>query len=925
MSDKDILKGADIVGKAAAAKFAEIKDDMGGIKREFSSFSKEQEVINNQLIDHADEQRERLQALEDNRYYVKMSRHGLDDMTGTEAERIAAWLQRLILELKTRGFSPSANQQAFLANIFKYIGLQDELMEIESLEEIERFGDSNVHEVLYKIFLVTVFLHNNTFAPLLQLDDIKQMFKLSEADKGKIQSMLEDQRIPTLGVSGLVEMFNPSKPLNSFNVESLVSKNTNISSHTITRCNLNSQDLAVYIKSFAILSPQDGKFSETQRDFIASIARLLGCREALYDMDSLCSAKQNINLQHLQSVLTTDEQKFAWGLDSAVILGLSDQEDLQKDNIVAQILRSFKILESEEFVSAAFNLCRADTSPNILANITCIARHCKDWKHVVEFVGISFKDLFSDLRSRLDKSCWKSIELAAKCVEASAHSIDNMDTPEAFGDSFVEKMAVKAKALLVASGRADNFKELLAIKTDVENLLNLGCEDFYQANSILATFGVQKIEFSDGKFRMHSFELDNSGTNEDWSDDYDGLNSLLQDTLDKFSDAAQILEEQLRSFEQGNMYESIIDKKAEMKKIELEKARKELESKKVIELKNSDSRKKIKISWSDVSVNLFDPADISQIASDGARWVVVADEKMFCSSDGISWSNISSLPSVDRYGRIFYANGLWIYISTAPELYFSSDLAAWQKGFVPDGLAFGSARICFFDGHWVLCAEKDEEYSYTEKGFIFDSKETGYYKAPAFYRSKSLSDSWSKWGEACRFAEGICLRSTHIETGEKLMISAFSMDPFYYNNKKKTSLPSFVSYIKSTGEWRQATLPSDKLDLWDCGIFLWNNKWICLCREGVMTSSSGYEWVVAIKDVSIATDLINLGDLVIVLCNNQKTSFVSVDGVSFTEITLTDKSGNWDHLTANGKEVLAVFAPSEHEAFLQKGVLEYID
>lgn len=925
MGNKDMLKGAEIVGKAAAEKFAEIKDDMNVIKGDISVFSKNQEVVNNQLIDHADEQRERLQALEDNRYYVKMSRHGLDDLSGSDAERLVAWIQRLIHELTLRGCPPSSNQQTFIANLYKYIGIQDQLMEIEGLDEIERFGDSGTHEVLYKIFLVVVYLHNNSFEPLSQLDDVTRMFRLSEADKLKIQSMLEDQRIPTLGVSGLVEMFNPNKPINSFSVESLIAKSTSINSHLLVRYNFKKEYTASYIKSFAIISPDDGKFSELQRNFINSIARLLGCPEALYELDSLCVAKQNVNIQQLQNILSTDEQKFAWGLDSAAILGFGMQEDLQRISIIARVMRSLNITDADNFISAAFNLPKASTPGDALKYISVVDKHCKGWKHIAEFSGLNFKDLFSDLRARLDASYWKAIELSRKCIEASANTIDSMDSPEAYSDNWAEKLVAKAAGHLVASKRAENLKVLLEIKNEADSLLDHGREDLRAGNAILKIFGVRHVQFDDGRFRVQKFDLDNSGANENWSDDYDALNDLLQDTLDKFSDATQILEEQLQSFEKGDIYGSVVDKKEEEANKKLAKERQKLEEKKVVKISNGDTAKKIKISWSDITVNLFDPADISQIASDGTIWVVVADEKMFCSSDGIDWSNISTLPSVDRYGRIFYANGLWIYISTAPELYFSSDLTAWQKGFVPDGLAYGSARICFFGGYWVLCAEKDEEYSYTEKGFIFDSKETAYYKAPAFYRSKSLSNSWSKWGEACRFDEGICLRSTHIATGDKLMISAFSMDPFYFDNKKKTSLPSFVSYIKSTGEWKQATLPSDKLNLWDCGIFLWNDKWICLCREGVMTSNNGYEWVVAIKDVSITTGLIDFGGLVIVLCNNQKTALVSVDGVSFAEITLTDRSGDWNHLAANEKGVLAVFAPSEHEAFLQKGVLEYID
>lgn len=919
MSMKDFIEGAKVVGDVAGKKFTGLAGRIGDVGETITRCQEVQTRINNDLIEGHDEHEDRLQALEDNRYFVRMSRHSLDDMKFVEQERLAAWLQKLMLELNDRGFAPSENQQAFLRNLFKSMGLQDEFMQIDGLGMLENFGDNGMHEAIYKIFLVLCYLHNNSFSILTQLDDVERMFKLNDSDRATIRNILENERIPTLGIPGLVDMFNPEKPLNSFTVASLVSRHIGISSHTLLNKGLSRKECATYLKGFALVAGKDGKLTEEQHSYLSNLAGLFGCPECVYEVDQLCASPQTVDVKGWQELFDTDEKKYAWALDAAVLLALDDGFDIEKDNSLEQVLRGIKLPGAQDFIAAAVKMVRTDNPTELLEIVKQLSRNCKDWKHVLEFQGIGFQGAFSDIIAKLKEYWSDAISLGFELNNISWDNLKNIMTGGDVSDapSFLWKVAIKAGNKLAESGRSGSLKNLADFKKKLEALVENYSGTFGEANAILSTFGIERITFDDWALRMKDFELDNAASNENWADDFQHLVDFLQKNIDESIKVSELLVEQLQLFEQGKLNESILTVKERESAAKKEQERLEREARVSVKIDTDSGAQEVSITWKDITDLPFDPASIASIASDGKNWMLLADYIPYFSEDGEKWSSLKEhIYDGNPYdSRVKHVNGTWI-LSGDSKLFFSQDGYNWGSSPYPKTSTIYAPEIYFFDGQWLLFVQDHKHYTYKEKGLIFDSEETGIYSAPMFYRSSSLDGPWELWKEASNPGEGIEKRCRLFGVNEKLIVASFVLDWLYVSKKKKPSNEAQVAYITPSGRWKQATWPEGKS--YNGVFYFWGTKGVCLVDNAILTSSNGYEWKVAVSNISTGDTFLEVDGPFLISPNSKGSVQISGDGVTFNELVLSDV-GTWQNFASSGKELLAVFRPSEHEAFLRKG------
>lgn len=937
MSKKDLYSGAEIVGNASSAKFTAVSQELGKIRKDWSDFSERQSTISEALIQNADGHEERLQTLEDNRNFVRISRHGLEEMEPHEQEFLAGWLQKLILELKARGIASNANQQEFLANLFKFIGVRDVLMQQRGgLETLENVGGSEFHEAIYKVFLILCYLIGNNFDILAELEDIDQMFKLNAADKSKLRGLLENERIPTLGVPGLVRMFDQSRPLNSLSVEALISRHLDIRSHSLLRFGLDKASYSIYLKTFALLVPESGKFTERQRNFLSALATMFGCPECVFELDQLCINPQNVNIRAWQALLDTEDKKYSWALDGAALLGMNPDFDPEKDDVVEQVLKGVKLSDTRDFLIATTRLTRETNPAKLYEMIKKVNARCKGWKHIIEYCGSSLKDAFSELRAELNRYHAEIMSISLECSMLTIKTSDNRFwIGSSDWDSTSDKIISAIGGKAVEMSRAVNVSDLRGVKKKAEGLFSLNMKTVRDANAVLLVFGLDCIDIDHWHMNDSEFELDNSASNERWGDDYDRLDDQLQGAFQSAAETADLLESQLRFFEKGKLYESILVKKQQEKEERAKQMQAELEAMRSVRIGEGDAAQIVSIVWREIKELPFKPDEISKIVSNGTSWMALVNEReLFHSEDGETWSAVEMPAAVSDCRSIKYVHEAWILMNGLDKSYFSIDGKTWLKLIPPSNLSSYTYDVMFFDGQWLFLGNSRCEYTYTEKekGIFRDSTKTktGNYDAPIFYRSKSLQGPWEQWKEASNLTEGLTLTTQSIGVRENVLTAGLEYDRLYVHRKNMSSQVPRVSYITLQGRWKSATWPTDKVERCTGKFYLWGKKSIYLdgriwvgSGRTIIASANGYEWTVAANDISFGDELLEAGSLLLLPRNGRNTAHLSNDGVNFCEIALSGSdSGKWNHFATNHKAILATFSPSCHQTFLRRGTIQ---
>lgn len=930
MSKKDLYRGADIVGKASEAKFTEVSEWLGEIREDWSKFSKYQNVVNKAVVNAVDNHDERLQSLEDSRNFIRISRHSLIDLESNEQELLAGWLQKLVLELGNRGFSLNTNQQEFLSNLFKLIGLHDVLVEQRGgLEKLQSIGDSEFHEAVYKVFLILCYLYDNNFNILSEVEDIDYLFNLSGAQKSKIRGLLENERIPALGTTGLVQMFEQGKPLESFSIDVLISRHISINSHTLLKLNLDKENYATYLKSFALLVPENGKVIEKQRNFLLALASLFGCKEIIFEVDKLCKSPQNVDVLAWQSLLDTNEKKYAWALDAAALLGLDPDFNLAEEQNIEEVLKGLKLFDKHDFLTAAVQLTRNSESTKLLNSIKIVYKYCHDWKHIIEYCGFSFKCAFDELMSTLNQYNVELLQLKFKSMGLRTQTFENRFSIDSYDDEniamkFFSRIGDKATQI----SRASDVKDLLGFKKEIEDVFSRNKKITFKANKILRVFGVENIDSTYWYMADSEFELNNSVSNDDWGDDFDYLLDKLEKILDAETEVIILLMEQLELFEEGRLYESIVVKKQREQEERVKQKQAEKEARRKVIVGKKENRQIVSIAWRDLTNLPFRPDEISKIVSSESGWVIqVNDKELFTSKDGENWTSVKFPIKINYCRSIKNINDTWLILNDKDESYFSLDCKIWQKIVFPAKINSYKNEIIFLNGQWIFIGELECEYSYaeTKKGFFWDSTtiETRCYDAPVFYRSESLHGPWEKWNHASTLAEGLVLATPSVGVHENLLIAAFEHDYFYRSNKGLRSQASDVLYINPKGTWESTTWPKDEIERCRGDFYHWQNKIFYVDGSSLLVSFNGYEWRVATKELSHGVSFMDICGLLLLPVEGGSTVFISDDGIKFSEMDLSKTDvEQWSDFAASNQSILAKFRPSNHETFLRLGSIQ---
>ena len=130
--------------------------------------------------------------------------------------------------------------------------------------------------------------------------------------------------------------------------------------------------------------------------------------------------------------------------------------------------------------------------------------------------------------------------------------------------------------------------------------------------------------------------------------------------------------------------------------------------------------------------------------SRGKEWLVITDEKRdFFSKNGISWSQtrdskIEMTCTHDSYAYCSCVENLF-FIHYYSQLY-SADGKSWAK--VNQASAGRTDRLLRYKDRWLQVMTHFSDYSYTEKGILWDSTKNSICYTTALYLSKSLEGPW---------------------------------------------------------------------------------------------------------------------------------------------------------------------------------------
>ena len=134
-------------------------------------------------------------------------------------------------------------------------------------------------------------------------------------------------------------------------------------------------------------------------------------------------------------------------------------------------------------------------------------------------------------------------------------------------------------------------------------------------------------------------------------------------------------------------------------------------------------------------------------------------------------------------GHISSEDTLYAFDRGVNYFFYSSDALTWSQSQFPEPPnAYDYSQtedIVYFNGQWLWRFTERAEYSYVDKGILFDSTKTSHYYKAVIYCADCLDGSWKHWEGTPRFAEGVQVESLRALPGVPclLMFSEYSSPP----------------------------------------------------------------------------------------------------------------------------------------------------
>ncbi|MEX7116468.1 hypothetical protein AB2C39_34985, partial [Pseudomonas aeruginosa] len=378
---------------------------------------------------------------------------------------------------------------------------------------------------------------------------------------------------------------------------------------------------------------------------------------------------------------------------------------------------------------------------------------------------LRFEKAFADMSTQLGKISFEAVHLSLDLTKATMKASDYSYFMEAWDDSFLSKVSSKVGGTAYTIGRSSCLSSLNEMRKKISELISGHSSTLNQGNRVLTRWGLPSITFKD-ESGYADFELDNSATNEDWYDQFSHFERQLDDTLTSFSEACTDVANQLDLFAEGRFDESVVERKEKQHAERLDQQQQEKLAKQSVVIEKDGHDHLFSIEWRQVEHPPCDPEKIQHIKTDGTTWLIVDnDDRLYRSLDREHWHTVRLSASEDspRISKLDIVSGMWIAVAGYSEgFYYSHDAQNWKQSHFPDVPGYEFTRteeVCYFNGLWLWRFKESKEYSYIEKGLIFDSTKTGNYDKIAVFCTANLDNQWQRWEDTPSLPEGVVVES----------------------------------------------------------------------------------------------------------------------------------------------------------------------
>lgn len=705
---------------------------------------------------------------------------------------------------------------------------------------------------------------------------------------------------------------------------SLVSELPDITVHSYLDSTTDADDRRDYIRLLSLCLENPGDLGPLGREFITQLATKAGCHDALGQFMSGARTVQlqSEQLQRLQLLLSDSNITYCWLLDAFFLLTIEQKRI--GNPLLMRIISSLKPAEFKDRFDALQQVIQETEPDRLLTACASLSRITKGWANILRYRELRFEDTFAKSISQLGEASWAATRLGFEFSGVSRKAMDYSYFLDAspFDEGLLSKLgsAVGSTAFLV--GRKSALTSLNQLRVKVRDLIETKSSILREANGLVSSFRMPTFDFKD-ETGIEEFDLDNSTSNEDWSDQFEHHQGRLERSLGSFSSACDDAQSQLRLFASGQFGNSIVETRAqERREAQLRKAEEDL-AKRSVSLDIKGQTQLFSIQWKDLEGIPFDPESIHNIQSDGRSWLISTDKgTYFVSSDRINWQEVYPFGSEEQRARhIAVIDGVWILLSHTGGFHYSHDAVNWKQTQFPDNgddWSFSQTEdIVHLDSVWIWRFTRRRDYRHTEKGLFFDSEKTSSYTESVLYSVDELGGAWSLWDGAPRVGEGVNIDSVRRIPGVNSLLVFCSYDWSYVANKKKTDTEPFVQYYTPGKGWRNCTWGGDKRHGAGALVTRMGQQLMCFGSNELLTSEKGYEWKLEEVRISVRECFHLDGMSIFPSWSRHNGLHLSQDGRQFKELTLED--GTWNYFCANDQGALSVYSPNAHETSLRVG------
>lgn len=709
----------------------------------------------------------------------------------------------------------------------------------------------------------------------------------------------------------------------------LVSALPEIKAHTYFDSGASEQAKRDYLLLFALCVENAAAFRAPSMEFLTLLAEKAGLPGMPQEIVRLADNPRKLaDYQPVMQTLLDDEAiKLTWLLDAFFLMAL-EQRPVENPQIKA-ILGVLKPAQLKERLPLLLTIIGDGDASTVLEAALKLMPSTQGWRNVVRYRELRFDRYFADALKRLQAAGWANVRITLEMSLTFSKAMEHAVFFSMSDGSFLSNVQDKAAALVCSQGRSSALSSLNESRKKAEAFLSEHRSALSHANGVISRWNMPAFEFKD-ELGYSDFDLDNSAENEEWGDQYQLYYRKVEDTLNAFEQACSDAAEQIEFFAGGNFEQSVLALR-EQRRAEARRQQQLAQLAATSAPLVKDGQKYLfSIDWQQVPHPPCDPETITHIKTDGKIWVIVADELLYRSEDGLAWREIQveAPPMKVWLDKIDVVNGVWIIkhrgssSGTRDEgMYYSHDALNWRYVGGPGGsnnsrlslndgqLVYG--HIVYFNGMWLWFTEQYKKYSYIEKGFFSDTSKTGSYRVPVLFCAETLDGPWQRWEHTPNLPDGAKVETFCALPGGSGLLALCEYDYSYLRDKKKPDAAPFVLYFGAGKSWQTTG--------WEAGggfrygaplIAQLGGMLRAFVSGHILSSAKGYDW--SRQDATLHVDEhFGLSGLSLFTSRSSGTIHLSQDGEQFHKIEFDN--GHWSHLAANDGGMLAVYYANKHE------------